>query len=35
VNNREIKENLIMAKIAFSKFGLKPNSEVKTINWGG
>ena len=24
-----------MAKIAFSKFGLKPNSEVKTINWGG
>lgn len=24
-----------MAKIAFSKFGLKPNSEIKTITWGG
>lgn len=24
-----------MAKIAFSKFGLKPNTEVKTIEWGG
>lgn len=24
-----------MAKVAFSKFGLKPNSEIKTITWGG
>ena len=24
-----------MAKVAFSKFGLKPNSEIKTIAWGG
>ena len=24
-----------MAKIAFSKFGLKPNTEIKTIEWGG
>lgn len=24
-----------MAKVAFSKFGLKPNNEVKTITWGG
>ena len=24
-----------MAKIAFSKFGLKTNNEVKTIEWGG
>lgn len=24
-----------MAKVAFSKFGLKPNSEIKTITWSG
>ena len=24
-----------MAKIAFSKFGLKPNTGIKTIEWGG
>ena len=24
-----------MAKIAFSKFGLKPNTETKTIEWSG
>jgi hypothetical protein len=24
-----------MAKITFSKFGLKTNNEVKTIEWGG
>lgn len=24
-----------MAKIAFSKFGLKPNTEIKTIEWSG
>ena len=24
-----------MAKVAFSKFGLKPNTEIKTITWGG